>query len=576
MAPLPLTFRTKLLASHVGLVIAVVLIAILELNQSLVADLHRQLDERLVEQAHGAAQWVSEGRKHPDKLAGRLALIVKADVTIYDRAGSVVGDASEGAAATPATAAETEVETAHHGGVGLASRARPGTGDEMRYVAVPAADGLVLRLGAPLSDIHGTVLAMQRRLLFASLLAVVAALALGWFASQLAARPLRAMTASATRIARGDYDIDLPSRSPDEFGILSRSLVSLAAQLKARIGDLTAERDRLTAILAGMAEGVIVLDAGHQVIVANPAAGAILDADGALVGRALDATVADPTLRAFIEQGARGAETHETELETAGGKSVALYVRPLAAATGGGFVTVLRDMTGVRRLMTMRRDFVANVSHELRTPIAAIQGYAETLLDGGADAATSRQFLEIVHRKARRLGALVQDLLTLSELEARPSGHAVRERVTVAAIAQHVVETVRARAEASGARVVVAVDPAAVVLGDPTAIEQVIENLVGNAVKYGDPGGAVKIRGERRGARVVLDVEDDGPGIAREHLPRIFERFYRVDAGRSRERGGTGLGLAIVKHLVEAMGGAGSVESELGRGTRFRVELPAG
>ena len=575
MALLPLTFRAKLLASHVGLVIAVVLIAILELNRSLVADLHRQLDERLVEQAHGAAQWVSEGRKHPDKLAGRLALIVKADVTIYDRAGNVVGDASEGAAATPATAAESEVETAHHGGVGLASRARPGTGDEMRYVAVPAADGLVLRLGAPLSDIHGTVRAMQRRLLFASLLAVVAALALGWFASQLAARPLRAMTASATRIAQGDYDIDLPSPSPDEFGILSRSLVSLAAQLKARIGDLTAERDRLTAILAGMAEGVIVLDAGHQVIVANPAAAAILDADGALVGRALDATVADPTLRAFIEQAARGDETHETELETAGGKSIALYVRPLAAATGGGFVTVLRDMTGVRRLMTMRRDFVANVSHELRTPIAAIQGYAETLLDGGADASTSRQFLEIVHRQARRLGALVQDLLTLSELEARPSGQAVRERVTLAAIAQHVVETVRSRADASGARVVVAVDPAAMALGDPTAIEQVIENLVGNAVKYGNPGGEVKIRGERRGARVLLDVEDDGPGIAREHLPRIFERFYRVDAGRSRERGGTGLGLAIVKHLVEAMGGAVSVESELGKGTRFRIDLPA-
>jgi len=268
---LRLSFRTKLLASHVGLVIAVVVIALLDLNRTLVSDLHRQLDERLLEQAHGAAQWVSEGRRHPDKLAGRLALIVKADVTIFDPTGEVLGDSSERAPATDDDARAPEVVAAMRGEVGFASRTLETTHEEMRYVAVPAADGLVLRLGEPLSSIQATASSMQRRLIFASGLAILIAIGLGFLASQLAARPLRAMTAAARRLAHGDYDIDLRSSSPDEFGLLSRTLTALAAELK-------------------------------------------------------------------------------------------------------------RDMARINKLLIMRRDFVANVSHEFRTPVAAIQGYAETLL----------------------------------------------------------------------------------------------------------------------------------------------------------------------------------------------------
>jgi len=464
---LRLSFRTKLLASHVGLVIAVVVIALLDLNRTLVSDLHRQLDERLLEQAHGAAQWVSEGRRHPDKLAGRLALIVKADVTIFDPTGEVLGDSSERAPATDDDARAPEVVAAMRGEVGFASRTLETTHEEMRYVAVPAADGLVLRLGEPLSSIQATASSMQRRLIFASGLAILIAIGLGFLASQLAARPLRAMTAAARRLAHGDYDIDLRSSSPDEFGLLSRTLTALAAELK-------------------------------------------------------------------------------------------------------------RDMARINKLLIMRRDFVANVSHEFRTPVAAIQGYAETLLAATADPATQKQFLEIVFRQAQRLGALVQDLLTLSELEARPVDEAERESVDLAALAGHVVETVRARAREQETRMTIDVSPGVCALGDPIGIEQVIQNLVDNAIKYGKRGGEVRVHGERTAARVVLTVADDGPGIAAEHLPRLFERFYRVDAGRSRERGGTGLGLAIVKHLVESMGGAIQVTSDVGRGTTFRIELPAG
>jgi two-component system phosphate regulon sensor histidine kinase PhoR len=565
-----LTFRAKLLASHLGLVTAILLLVVLELNRTLGGDLARQLDDRLEQQALGAAQWVGEGRRHPDKLAGRLGLVVHAQVTLFDRDGNVVGDSSlaDVTDAPPGTD-EPEFQAAQRGEIGRATRALEG--GEMRFVAVPAADGMVVRLGAPLSDIAATVGAMRRRLLFAIGIAIVAALALGWLASRLAARPLRAMTDSATRIAQGDYAI-VPSTSPDDFGILSRTLASLGAQLEAKLGELTEERDRLSAILAGMAEGVLVVDAAGEVVLANPAAETILGPS--LVGKRLAEAVTSSALRAVIEDAAATGQPHETEVE-AGSRAIALYVRPLAAR-GGGLVTVLREMTRLRKLLVVRRDFVANVSHELRTPVTAIQGYAETLLRGPVDEPTSKQFVEIIHRHARRLGALVEGLLTLSELEARPPEQAVRERVEVPAITDHVRATLRERATQRDTRVDVEVAADVIARGDPVAVEQVIENLVDNAIKYGkDGGGRVRVAGRRRGERVVLEVVDDGPGIDAEHLPRLFERFYRVDAGRSRERGGTGLGLAIVKHLVEAMGGTVEVESEVGRGTTFRVEWPA-
>ena len=565
----PLTFRAKLLATHLGLVTAILLLLVFELDRTLGGDLARQLDARLEQQAQGAAQWVGEGRRHPDKLAGRLGLIVHAQVTIFDRDGVVIGDSDAlDLAQARAGAGDPAFEGARRGEIGRATREVGGTA--MRFVAVPASDGMVLRLGAPLSDIDATLGSLRRRLAVAFGLGIGAALGLGWLASQLASRPLRAMTVSAGRIARGDYAI-VPSSSPDEFGLLSRTLASLAARLEAKLGELTAERDRLSAILAGMAEGVLVVDHERRVVLANPAAETILGP--ALMGQMLAQAVTDLALRSVIEQAAGRVETSEVEVE-AGARTIAMYVRPLSARGGGGVVTVLRDMTRLRRLLVMRRDFVANVSHELRTPVTAIQGYAETLLRGRRDEATQREFLEIIHRHGLRLGALVEGLLALSDLEARPPGNAAQEPVELAAVAEHVRATLRERASQLGARVDVELPSDLVARGDPVGLEQIVENLVDNAIKYGkDDGGHVRVTGERRGDRVVLSIADDGPGIGPEHLPRLFERFYRVDPGRSRERGGTGLGLAIVKHLAEAMGGGVEVASTPGSGTTFRVEL---
>jgi two-component system phosphate regulon sensor histidine kinase PhoR len=564
-----LTFRAKLLASHVALVTAILVLLVFELDRSLGGDLVRQLDERLEQQAEGAAQWISEGRRHPDKLAGRLGLIVHAQVTIFDKDGSVIGDSVVvDLPSAPTGQGDATFQLARKGEVGRVTRRVDGV--DTRFVAVPAADGMVLRLGAPLSDIDATLASLRSRLSFAFALGIGAALGLGWLASRLASRPLRAMTESAGRIARGDYAI-VPSQSPDEFGLLSRTLASLATQLATQLGELTAERDRLSAILAGLAEGVLVLDRDGVVLLANPAAELILEPD--LAGKPLRRAVTDAGLRAVIERAARSGETSEVEVETAG-RALAVYVRPLATE-GGGAVTVVRDMTRLRRLLLVRRDFVANMSHELRTPVTAIQGYSETLLQGSRDAAMQREFLEIIYRHARRIGALVDGLLALSELEARPPEKTVREAVDVAIAASHMQATLRERELQLGASIEVDVAPDVVVRGDPVGLEQVLENLVDNAMKYAKDGARVRVSGARRGGRVVIEVHDDGPGIPAEHLPRLFERFYRVDAGRTRERGGTGLGLSIVKHLVESMGGTVEVASEAGAGTTIRVDLPA-
>lgn len=459
------SFRTKLLASHIALVLVVGAIAIMLLDRWLTDDLVRQLDERLEEQGKGAIEWAEGGRRHPDRITARIAHIVDAEVTLFDSDGSVIGASTIEAR----TDIGPEVEAARRGDVGKAARWR--YGEEVHYVAVPGEDGTVLRLAQPLSEINATVAATRKRLLFASGLAVLAAVLFGFLASRVASRPLAEMTGTADRLTQGDYDVPIEEGANDEFGVLRRAMKTLAAQLKARIGELTRERDHL------------------------------------------------------------------------------------------------------QRLMTIRRDFVANVSHELRTPVTSIQGYAETLLRKDPKPEKRAQFLEIIYRQSHRMGVLVEQLLALSELEARDKDLA-RDDLELVAIARHVRETVVGKAEKRQISVSIDIPEDLHVLADPEGVERALLNLVDNAVKYGKEHGKVDIRAKRDGAEAVIEITDDGEGIEAKHLPRVFERFYRVDAGRSRDRGGAGLGLSIVKHLVESMDGTIGVESEVGIGTTFRVTLP--
>ena len=515
-----ISFRGRLLASHVGLVAVVGLLALVTLDRWLTADLVRQLDQRLEEQAKGATEWASESnRRHPEKVATRIAHIVDAEVTLLDADGKVLGASSKDAE----TDIGPEVKAAREGAVGRASRLR--NGQEFHYVAVSGQEHIVVRLAVPLSEVNDTVGAMRRRLLLSSTLAVLAAVVLGMLASRVASRAV-------------------------------------------------AERDHLSAILAGMVEGVLVIGKGGTILIANPAVEKIVASKTAVVEKNVADIVRDEELRALIDACLRGEAT-ETEIEIVDerGASIAAYVRPLPARAE--VVAVLRDLTHLRKLMTIRRDFVANVSHELRTPVTSIQGYAETLLRGSTDAETTKQFLEIVHRQAQRIGALVEQLLALSELEARGKDDVVRETVRVQEIAQHVAETMRGRADARQVKIAIDAPADVEAVADREGLERALLNLVDNAIKYGREGGEVRVRAARQNGETIVTVADDGPGMDPKHLPRLFERFYRVDPGRSRQHGGAGLGLSIVKHLVESMDGSIEVESDVGKGTSFVVRLPS-
>jgi two-component system phosphate regulon sensor histidine kinase PhoR len=565
------SFRDKLLASHLLVVVLVVAGMILGLSRALSSDLELELDARLEQQARGTTAWLAEaGMRHPDKIAQRIASIVHADAALIDREGKVIADTSH----QPFTGDETEVTDARDHEIGKATR-RGASGALVHYVAVRAADGHILRLAAPLSGIDATVSGMRDRLVVASLFAVVLAVVLGMLFARISVRPLAHMTETAEKLARGEFDVDT-HETKDEFGVLARTLKHLATELKARIGDLTSERDRLSAMLRGMVEGVIVFDAKGTVILSNPAAGRMIGMKK-LVGRSLEDAITFKDVRDFVQR-CLSREIGQTEFEAhVMGKNLVIYVSPLGDEEHeGGVVAVMRDLTEMRLLMTVRRDFVANVSHELRTPIAAIQGYAETLLQAKPDAATQKQFLEIIHRQSNRMGALVEQLLALSEIEARAPGETELALVDVGRVAGEAIESVRGRADKRDVKLTLTSNGETFAMADAEGLERVLINLVDNAVKYGKPGGEVKIDAKTSGERVRIIVKDEGDGIDEVHLPRLFERFYRVDPGRSREQGGSGLGLSIVKHLVEAMGGTIKVESAKGEGTTFTVDLSAG
>jgi two-component system phosphate regulon sensor histidine kinase PhoR len=359
---------------------------------------------------------------------------------------------------------------------------------------------------------------------------------------------------------------------------------------------LERERDRLQSILGAMSEGVVLLDQNRRIRLANPSARALLslaaaaasdgDADAAQLGPTqristeLPPTLLDvnrlPGLQEISDRGLAG-ERAAVELTLQNGRQVLVRTAPLTEADSQSAVLVFSEVTDLRRLEAVRRDLVANVSHELRTPLTAIRGYAETLQAGGLASERATEFIGIIHRHAERLSRLLDDLLELSRLEAgrRPLK---REAFPLRPLVQRSLDLVRPKASHRRVDLSIDVPEGPNLMGDSEALEQVLVNLLDNAVKYTQQTGKVLLRARTEGvgsaARWRIAVSDDGIGIESVHLPRVFERFYRVDSGRSRDMGGTGLGLAIVKHLTHAMSGRVGVESEPGKGSTFWIELP--
>jgi two-component system phosphate regulon sensor histidine kinase PhoR len=439
----------------------------------------------------------------------------------------------------------------------------------------------VLRAARPLKGLNASLRSLEWHMFAVAVLIFALAAAASYRLARRIAQPLQALRATAEQYASGNLAAHPPSSDIEEISGLAGAMQTMARQLDDRIQSLSRERAESEAVLASMVEGVLAVNNTEAIIRLNRATAQLLGVTpGPVLGRDLREVVRHPVLQEFV----LAALASDAPIE----KDMLIYApdeRHLAAngtalrdAIGMriGALVVLNDVTRIRRLENIQREFVANVSHELKTPITAIQGFVETLL--GSDAhkpEDGRRFLEIVSRHTERLNSIIEDLLALSRIEQEESGTLEREDADLCDITASALQLCRARA--SGKDIAIenrCVDPMPARI-NTRLIEQALVNLLDNAIKFSPPGKLITLEGARRDANWVLSVRDQGHGIAAEHLPRLFERFYRVDKARSRQSGGTGLGLAIVKHIAQAHGGSVGVESAVGAGSTFTISLPA-
>ena len=515
-----------------------------------------------------AAQW--RPGLAVDSLANAAGGALGHRVTLIDSSGTVVGDSEFDPPALERLEnhlTRPEIQEARRTGSGQSRRVSASAGDEELYGAVRAGSGFA-RVSVSAAAIQELFARARADVLLASVFAILLAFGLVWAFSRSVARPVVELRDVARALAAGDLHRRPSLTAPGEVGDLASAVHRLAEQLTSRIEALEAEEVRLGALTESLNEGVIAIDARQQVTQVNQRARDLLRIKDS-APFPVSNLPRERSLRESIGAALSGQafDAHEVQI---GGRELALTARPLPA---GGAVVALFDLTPVRRLETVRRDFVANASHELRTPLTVIGGFAETLLDESLPNEQRQQFARTVLANTQRMQRIVDDLLDLSRIESggwKPNP----SRVDVRALASEALAAAEERRPDKPVTLDLDIAPdATFVSADPTALRQLLANLVDNAVRHTNEG-SVTVFSKRTQHGVAIGVSDTGIGIPADHLPRIFERFYRVDAGRSRSEGGTGLGLAIVKHLVEGHGGRVRAESTVGRGTRIWAELP--
>jgi signal transduction histidine kinase len=506
-----------------------------------------------------------------DSLVHGLAASTGRRLTVIARNGAVIADSDFplGQVATLENhASRPEVRAALEGRVGRDLRHSASTGRDELKVAIASPIGVV-RVSAPLPQVDAVVDRAQGAVLLGAIAAVLAAALLAVGFTRSVSRPLLRLRDAAEAIARGERPA-LDTRGRHEVGQLARALRTVDENLSGRLGELERERSGMAALIGSMVEGVIATDARGAVTALNPAARELLGLG--------EHDAAPPALELFRQRGAREAVASVFAGGTATDVEVDLGQRTILlsgrALTDGGAVFVVHDVTALKRLEAVRRDFVANVSHELKTPLTVIRGYAETLRSDDPPAEVRAGFLNTMLANTARMQQLIDDLLDLSRIESR-TWRPEPAAVAIEPLAREVWTALSARAGAAAIDFTTAIAPAAAVRADPEGLRQILTNVLDNAARYTPAGGNVTVRTAREGDQVRIEIADTGPGIPGEHLPRIFERFYRVDPARSRELGGTGLGLAIVKHLVEAHGGRVEAQSVVGSGTTVAITLPA-
>jgi two-component system phosphate regulon sensor histidine kinase PhoR len=544
-----------------------------DLRSELVGDLTRSL----LAQARLAARAPSPDARSVSALCACRVSVVAPDGVL--KADSELDAAGLARAENHRT--RPEIAAALQGREESAVRRSATIGADFLYAAVPLPKAAgALRLSLPLTVVEGRARQARSFVLWAALATFAAALILAWPLARAAGRPLEEMAAVAKRLAAGEYGARV--RGPlggDERALLGETLNALAARVEETVGELSRDKGRLAAVLDQMAEGVVAVDADGRVLLVNPALSRLLGIDAAQArGRGHLESLRHHGLAELVGEVLRGGRPAARELRLFSPEELVFdaHAAPLTqAGRPAGALVVLHDITRLRRLEQVRRDFVANVSHELRTPLASIKGYAETLRDGALeDKAHRLEFVKTIEEQAVHLSKLVDDLLDLSSIE---SGHRQPKLAStdLRALAVDVSRHFAPAAAERGVTLATQSSSPASALADAEQVRQVLANLIDNAIKYTESGGRIEIGLESKGAETIISVRDTGVGIPESDLARVFERFYRVDKSRSREAGGTGLGLAIVKHLVEAQGGRVWVESRQPGGSTFSFSLKA-
>ncbi|MGH7358190.1 MAG: two-component system histidine kinase PnpS [Candidatus Rokuibacteriota bacterium] len=515
--------------------------------------------------------------------AQRYARILGGRITVIAADGTVLAESDRESVREMENHAERpEVQQALAGGVGSAVRRSATVQRDLLYVAVPlerpGRPRAALRLALPTQDVDDARALVRATVVAGALLAVAVAVVIGLFVSRRVTRPVREMEGAARRMAEGDFAQTVPVSGNDEIAALGVALNRMAVALREKIERLADEEAKVRTILDGMIEGVVALDDRGRILLLNPGARSLFGVTDPGEGRSFLEVIRQKGLLDLVDEVRQsgGPARHELELGPPVNRVVAARGAPLGLGPGAvGVLLVLHDVTELRRLERVRSEFVANVSHELRTPLTCIKGYLETLLDGALDdRAHARRFLEVAGTHAERLDRLIDDLLELSNIE---SGRVTLApmRLDLGDVVTGVAAMFERQASQKGLAIERAVTAGLAVRADRDRLVQVLVNLLDNAVKFTPDGGKVRVEaGPALDGRVAVRVSDTGIGIPSTDLPRITERFYRVDRTRSRDVGGTGLGLAIVKHLVQAHGGELRIESELGHGTTVSFTLP--
>jgi two-component system, OmpR family, phosphate regulon sensor histidine kinase PhoR len=562
----------RLLLQSLAIVAVMVVSVVVIIDNQLYSSITEQATHDLAGEARFlATQW--KPGVDPDSLADEAGAATGHRVTLIDSAGHVVGDSEFDGPALQGLENHSnrpEVIQARKTGVGSVRRMSPSTGEEQLYVAVKAPRGIA-RVSVTTRAVEEMFARARSGVLLAGLISFLLAAILAVLFSRAVSKPIIDLRDVARSLAAGERKRHPALAAPGEVGDLADAVHRLAEQLEARLSALTAEQSILSALVETLNEGVIAISPSREVVRINDTGRRLLSIHRP-IPFGIDYLPREATLRNAISLALGGTETEPEEV-VIGETTLSLTAHPLV---NGGAVVALFDLTPIRKLEAVRRDFVANVSHELRTPLTIIGGFAETLQDRDVPAEMRAEFAKTIVNNTQRMQRIVDELLDLSRIE---TGHwrPRPEPISIADVAAEVFGRVATSSREKGITLDTTIETGAeTIYADRTALEQVLLNLIENAIRHTGAGGRITIRTMREDNGVSLAVGDTGSGIPPEHLPRIFERFYRADSGRSREAGGTGLGLAIVRHLVEAHGGRVGADSTVGVGTTVSIFFPEG